>query len=99
MEDDRNKIMQPKTFKNKRVVAPLRVTLFQAILRTFVFFRKNPKKSTPGGQGGPPNLFYPKPYFLCDLNPHSKIRNPTITPSGRKVSGGEEKKTPLIVDT
>ena len=31
MEDDLKKIMQPKTMKNKRVVAPLRVTLFQLI--------------------------------------------------------------------
>ena len=62
-------------------------------------------KSTPPGQGGPPNLFSPQILFFCDLKPHAKFQNPTITPSGRKVSVGEErerkkeKKTPLIVDT
>ena len=32
MEDDLKKIMQPKTIKNKRVVAPLRVTLYVYII-------------------------------------------------------------------
>ena len=46
-----------------------------------------------------PNLI-----FFCDLKPHAKFQNPTITPSGREVSEAErkkkkEKKTPLIVDT
>ena len=41
----------------------------------------------------------PQILFFCDLKPHAKFRNPTITPSWRKVSGGEEKKMPLIVDT
>ena len=49
--------------------------------------------------GGRVNKFEFKSYFFCDLKPHSKFWNPTITPSGRKVSGGEEKKTPLIVDS
>ena len=26
--------------------------------------------------------------FFCDLKPHAKFHNPTITPSGRKVSEG-----------
>ena len=52
-------------------------------------------------------LFNHKSYFLCDLKPHAKFWNPTITPSGRKVTNSErekerkkerEKKT-LIVDT
>ena len=57
----------------------------------------------------PPNLCYPKSYFFCDLKPHAKFWNPTITPSGTKVTTLErkkrererkkEKKTPLIVDT
>ena len=32
MEDDLKKIMQPKTIKNKRVVAPLRVTLYYKVV-------------------------------------------------------------------
>jgi hypothetical protein len=33
---------------------------------------------------------------LCDLKPHGKFRNPTITPSGRKVTAAERKrKTPF----
>ena len=40
-----------------------------------------------------------KSYYFCDLKPHGKFRNPTITPSGRKVAQGEEEKPPLIVDT
>ena len=35
MEDDLKKIMKPKTIKNKRVVAPLRVTLLFCFLGTF----------------------------------------------------------------
>ena len=35
MEDDLKKIMQPKIIKNKRVVAPLRVTLFYTINHWF----------------------------------------------------------------
>jgi hypothetical protein len=44
----------------------------------------------PWGRGGPPILFYPKPFSFFDLKPHAKFRNPTITPSGRKncVGGG-----------
>ena len=53
--------------------------------------------------GGPPNYFPPQILFFCDLRPHAKFQNPTITPSGRKVMAGERKrereKTPLIVDT
>jgi hypothetical protein len=48
--------------------------------------KKNAKK-------GPPNsFFYPKSYFLCDLKLRAKLRNYTITPSGRKVCGREKKK-------
>ena len=61
---------------------------FQAILSTFLFFpRKNPKTSTPGA----PHFFYPKSYFSCDLKPHAKFQNPTITPSGRKVTRRKER--------
>jgi hypothetical protein len=78
---------------------------FQAILSTFRLSRKkSPNKSTPGGQDGPTNFFYSKSYLFCNLKPHAKFQNPTITPSGRKVTGAERekkerKKTPLIVDT
>jgi hypothetical protein len=42
--------------------------------------------------------------FLCELKPHAKFWNPTISPSGRKVTAAErereeEKKTALIVDS
>jgi hypothetical protein len=50
--------------------------------------------STPGHAHARPNL-------LCDLKPHAQFGNPTITPSGRKVTTSEEKKrekTSLIVD-
>ena len=64
-----------------------------------------PKNFTPkngvkigggGGLGGVPLIFFhPKSYFLCDLKPHAKFHNPTITPSGRKVSEAERKKETL----
>jgi hypothetical protein len=38
----------------------------------------------------PTNFFNPNSFF-CDLKPHAKFRNPTITPSGRKVTVGEER--------
>ena len=65
---------------------------FQAILNTFHIFRKNKKIDPPGGSGGPPTFVYPKSYFYCDLKPHGKFQNPTITPSGRKVTGAEREK-------
>ena len=34
-------------------------------------------------------LVPPKSYFFCDLKPHTKFLNRTITTSGRKVSVGE----------
>ena len=62
-----------------------------------VFFKKNLKNRPP------PIIFtHPKSYFFGELKPHTKFKNPTITPSGRKVSVVEERKrekTPLIVDT
>ena len=45
--------------------------------------------SDRGAGGVPPIFFYPKSYFFCDLKPHAKFRNPTITPSGRKETAGE----------
>jgi hypothetical protein len=53
------------------------------------------------GRGVPQILFHPKSYYFCELKPHAKFRTPMITPSGRKVTVGEEreKKTALIVDT
>jgi hypothetical protein len=41
-------------------------------------------------------FFYPKSYFFFDLKPHAKFLNPTITPSRRKVCGGEKKKKEKI---
>ena len=59
----------------------------------FSFFPKKPKKSTPGVQGGgPPILFQPQILFFCDLKSHAKFWNPTITPSGRKVTTSERRR-------
>ena len=57
------------------------------------------QNSPPGGQWGSPKF-----YFCCDSKPHAKFQDPTITPSGRKVSEAErkkerERKNALIVDT
>jgi hypothetical protein len=35
-------------------------------------------------------LFDPKSFIFCDLNPHAKLQNPTITPSGRKITQRRE---------
>jgi hypothetical protein len=48
-------------------------------------------KSPPRGAGGPPNFIYHKSYFVCDLMPHAKFRNHTITPSGRKLTRRKER--------
>ena len=37
--------------------------------------------------------------FFCDLKPHAKFQNPTITPSGRKVSVGEEEREKNAVNS
>ena len=63
---------------------------FETILSTFRFFPE--RKSITMGQGVPPISFYPKSYFCIDLKPHAKFRNPTITPSRRKVMAAERKK-------
>jgi hypothetical protein len=39
-------------------------------------------------------------YFLGELKPHTKIQNPTISPSGRKETAGERGSYLMIlVDT
>ena len=38
-----------------------------------------------------PTIVYHKSYFFCEVKPHAKFQNPTITPSGRKVTSGEER--------
>jgi hypothetical protein len=35
-------------------------------------------------------LFDPKSNF-CEIKPHAKFQNPTITPAGRKVTRAEER--------
>ena len=40
----------------------------------------------------PQILFHPKSYFFLDSKHHAKFRNPTIAPSGRKVTQGERKR-------
>jgi hypothetical protein len=52
----------------------------------------------------PFRFFSKKKLNKCDLKPRAKIQNPTITPSGRKVTQVErrkkkERKTLLKVDT
>jgi hypothetical protein len=56
----------------------------------FQAIQQKPKKSTPLGAWWvpPPQNVHPKSYFFCDLKTHAKFRNPTITPSGRKVPCG-----------
>ena len=54
------------------------------------FQQKKLKNRPPGGHGGPPSFVLPQILFVCDLKPHAKFWNPTITPSGRKVSEAEE---------
>ena len=46
----------------------------------------------PGGRGGPQNLFSSQILFFCELKPHAKFQNPTITSSGRKVMAAERRK-------
>ena len=41
----------------------------------------------------------PKSYICRELKPHGKFQNPTITPSGRKVTQGEREEEEKIVDT
>ena len=57
------------------------------------FLKKNLKnRPPPGGRGGSPQfLFYPKSCFFCDVKPHVKFRNPTITPTGTKVTWRKKK--------
>jgi hypothetical protein len=50
-------------------------------------FPKKPKKSTPR------RILFPlKSYIFCELKPHATFWNPTITPSGRKVTGAERRR-------
>jgi hypothetical protein len=39
------------------------------------------------------NLINWVPQIICELKPLSKFQNPTITPSGRKVTGSARKRT------
>ena len=48
-------------------------------------------KFYPRGAGGVPKC-HPKSYFFYDLKPHAKFHNPTITPSGRKVTRRREER-------
>jgi hypothetical protein len=54
---------------------------------------KNLKNHPPGGLGGVPRiLLHPNSYFFCDSRPHIKFQNPTLTPSGRKISRQKERR-------
>ena len=68
-----------------------KIEKFRRFLSLFIFSRKkNLKIDTPGARV-PPFFCTPNLIFLCDLKPHAKFQNPTITPSGRKVTGSEKK--------
>ena len=58
----------------------------------FSFFQKKPKKSTPWGAGGSLEFFFTPNLIFCELKPHAKFWNPTITPSGRKVTRRREER-------
>ena len=51
------------------------------------------------GGGVPRIFFHPKSYFFCELKPHAKFRNPTLTPSGRKVTRAEREKRKNAVNS
>ena len=51
MEDDLKKIMQQKTIKNKRVVAPFRVTLYQCSKENNISFQEQFIMSYAGLRG------------------------------------------------
>jgi hypothetical protein len=71
----------------------LGVKSFQVILSIFRFFpEKNPPKNRTPGQVVLQILCTSNLIFWCELKPHAKFRNPTITPSGRKVTQAEERK-------
>jgi hypothetical protein len=70
---------------------PKCVLPFQAILGTFRFFH-------PMSRGVPRICFHTKSFFFGELKPNAKFRNPTITPSGRKVTQAERKKSKNAVN-
>jgi hypothetical protein len=61
----------------------------EQFLSSYFFQKKNTKLIPPRGQGGPPMFFLPEILHFFELKPPAKK---TITPSGRKVCGGEKKK-------
>jgi hypothetical protein len=65
-----------------------------AILGTFCFFKKKLRKLPTLGAGGGAQFFSltQNLIFCCELKPHAKFRNPTITPSGRKVTLEERRR-------
>ena len=61
----------------------------------FLCFQNNNKNRPQGGRGV--RQFFLSPQFLlCDLRPHSKFHNPTITPSGRKVTQAERRRKTAV---
>jgi hypothetical protein len=65
-------------------------------------WKKVLQNQPPKRQGGSPYFCsHTESYFFCNLKAHAKFWNPMITPSGRKVMQGKERreKTPFIVDT
>jgi hypothetical protein len=63
-----------------------------AILSLF-FLKTPPKQLTPQGPGGVTQFLssHTKSYLFCALKPHAKFGNPTITPSGGKLTTSKER--------
>jgi hypothetical protein len=53
--------------------------------------RKILKKAPQGARGGP-NFLFNKILFFCDLKPHAKFQNPTITLLGENCVAQKEKR-------
>ena len=75
------KMLTPQKFGLPKNVAP------QKLLTPNIF---DPQQGR--AVGVPWIFFHPKSYFFCELKPHAKFRNPTITPSGRKVTRRREER-------
>jgi hypothetical protein len=57
-----------------------------AILSTSHFILSKKKKNDPQGAGGSTKVVSPQIFIFCNLKPKAKLHNPTLTPSGRKVT-------------
>ena len=53
-------------------------------------------KKTKRGTGGVSQICFTPILFFCDLKPHAKFQNHTVTPSGRKVTRSEKREKNAI---